>query len=288
MVAYEALVLEKREFKPFEYNSESEEIYENITQFYPNMRFPESRISYSISEDCNIDKVNDIKSALDILSRNSILTFYQTDANAEIEYICSELAPESDKKNYYVAGEGGPKEIIDSGLFHVILSGKVSLYRDEKCDEPKVAIHETLHALGFDHNDNPDSILYPVTSCDEEVDEYIYRDINEIYSIPSLADISISRISAQRYSRYLSFEIDVINQGLKNSGLINLDVHADGEIVRSFDIEELGVGYKKIITVQNLKIPYNSESITFSVNLKSGAGEIDYSNNDATIVMQEL
>lgn len=288
LVVYESGMLERREFKPFEFSSDYGDIYENISQFYPNMRYVYSEISYSISNDCSGEKREDIRKALEILAQLTVLRFYQTDDKAEIEYVCSKLAEEPERKNYYIAGEGGPKEIIESGIFNVILSGKVSLYREEKCDTPNVAIHETLHALGFDHNNNPESVMYPVTSCDEEIDDYIINEINYIYSTESLADLVITRISANREGRYISFDIDVVNQGLIRTSPIVLSVYADDELVRTFDqIEGLGIGYKKIITVQNLKIPYNSDSIKFSVKTIDDSNEIDFSNNNAIIRIEE-
>jgi len=282
------LYIDSKEFKPASYNIEESNVnITSSTQFYPNMRFPDKRISYFISESCPSDKVKNINEALDILDSKTVLSFYEGDENSEIEYLCSEVMEERTKEKYFIAGEGGPKEIVNSGEFNVILSGKVSLYREEKCDSPNVAIHETLHVLGFDHNNNEKSIMYPITACDLEIDDYILYEINDLYSTPDLPDLAIDRVELERTGRYINFEIEISNKGLKRAENIVFEVYADDALIKSYDIDDLGIGYIRKITVTSLRIPSESRVIDFEVRSNSGEGEIENSNNVASIVTEE-
>ena len=111
---------------------------------------------------------------------------------------CSDITPEPTQKDHFVAGEGGPTLVINTTVYAIILEGKIALYRHEICDEPQIALHELLHALGFDHNSNSKSIMYPITNCAQELDDYIVQTINQLYSVPSRGDLLIEEIDANK------------------------------------------------------------------------------------------
>ena len=270
--------------EPVEYD----EFYANISagvtstgdQFYPNMRYRSREISYSIEDVCSVKKADDVKKAFEILEDATSLSFYPS-RDAEIQILCSEIAPEPTEKGHFVAGEGGPSEVINSTNFNVILSGKVSLFRNDKCETPQIALHEILHALGFDHNNNSQSIMFPVTNCNQELDEYIVKDINEIYSIDSKADIAIEKVSADKAGRYIDFEITISNFGLQDVRNSTLAVFADSEKIKDFDIGALEIGTKRILTVKNVRVPRTFSNIIFEV--QTDDGEISKENNLAEI-----
>jgi hypothetical protein len=255
--------------------------YNQIVQFYPNMRYPDRVVSYRIEYACSEEKVNNIKKAFEILSEKTILRFNETTENPEISILCSNIAPTSQEKGHFIAGEGGPSEIINTTNFAVILSGKVSLYRENKCDEPKVAIHEVLHALGFDHYNNTKSILYPITSCDQQIDPGIIEMINKLYSVNSLPDLAIESIEASREGRYLNFDINISNAGLIHSKEAELNLFFENEKITNFSVGSLDVGEKKILSVQNLRLPSRADRITFIV--ESNESELSLTNNKAEI-----
>ncbi len=257
----------------------------NNSQFYPNMRYRSKEISYFMENICSEAKKRDVIRSFSILSNRTILRFYLTDRNPEIRILCSEVAPTPEEENHFVAGEGGPSEIINTSLYAVILSGKVSLYREEKCTEPKIALHEILHALGFDHNSNEKSIMYPVTNCNQELDNYIVEEINSIYSAPSYPELIIESISANRTGRYLSFDIVVGNYGLQDSANSSLDLYADSEKVKTFDLGKLEIGTRKFLTVSNVRIPRASDNIDFIIVTKEN--ELSKENNRATVTLSD-
>lgn len=261
----------------------------NSTQFYTEMRYPDRKISYYLSDKCDSKKRSDMINAFSYLSQETLLNFYESSSDkAEIEIACSDISPLPEDKTHFIAGEGGPRDIVDTGLYHVIFSGKISLYRGEKCDEPKIALHELLHALGFDHNNNPKSILYPITSCDEKLDDYLIEEINRLYLVDSLPDLAITNVKAQKTGRYLSFNIEILNQGLKDSGKIAIKVYADNQLTKEIEVEGIQIGFKKIITVDNLKIPSSTKEIDFDVSLSDNSLEVSNKNNEIELTLEDI
>ena len=252
-------------------------------QFYPNMRYRDRVISYNISKSCSLSQKLAAEKAFSIISDKTILKFnnFNDNENPEIEVLCSELAPEPEEERHFVAGEGGPSEIINVSSYSVIFSGKISLYRENNCNNPNVALHEILHALGFDHNNNQKSIMYPLTKCDQEIDDYIIEEINNLYEPNSSPDLVIDRISANRSGRYLSFKASISNLGFKDSDDARLVLYVEDEFIKDFNLEEIGIGTRKILNVENLRIPKKSEIISFVV--ESFEGELNENNNRVDI-----
>ncbi|MBS3090934.1 matrixin family metalloprotease [Candidatus Pacearchaeota archaeon] len=270
------------EYKEFRANINN---YANISltsqQFYPNMRYRNKQISYSIERRCDQEREADMEKAFSVLSAETSLEFYPSNTNPEIIILCSEIAPTPEEKDHFVAGEGGPSEIINTSILSVIMLGKISLYRADDCNEPKVALHELLHALGFDHNNNPGSIMYPVTNCKQEIDQSIIDDLNRLYGILSLPDLVIDKIDANKTSKYINFEISIANLGLKDSSGSKLELYSGDEIVKEFDLGGIELGRKKILTVSNLFLGGNSNNLKFVV--VTSESEISKENNVADI-----
>ncbi len=154
-------------------------------QFYQNMRYPNPEISYQIY-DCPLSKKNNMERGFEIVSNISVLNFYPVNYDGEIFVTCD--SKNKIEEGLFIAGEGGPTNITQSGNFHVILRGSVLLIRESKCERPNIAIHELLHALGFDHSENPNNIMYPISNCRQIVGEDIPKSISELYLTPSYAD----------------------------------------------------------------------------------------------------
>lgn len=254
----------------------------SIVQFYPNMRFRDKNISYELESACNEKKVTDVEKAFSILSEKTILRFYNSKENPGIVIMCSEIAPKAEEKGHFIAGEGGPSEIVNTSNYAVILNGRISLFRKETCDEPKIAIHEILHVLGFDHYDNPDSIMYPVVSCEEKIDQEIIDDINILYSTKSLPDLMIESIAANRTGKYLNFDINISNAGLADSKGANLEVYAGDDRIGDFAVGKLEIGMMRLMFVQNLKLSGNYDKIAFVIAAEDEE-ELTLKNNRAEL-----
>lgn len=264
-----------------EYRAESTpKIIEKITQFYPNMRYRDKKIAFQVSNACSQKNREDFIKATNILATKTGLNFYQS-AKPEITVVCSQISPKPEQKNYFIAGEGGPSEIINATRYAIILSGQISLYRTEKCDNPQIALHELLHALGFNHTNDKNSIMYPVTDCEQKLDDYIINEIKNLYSQESAGDLLIETVTANKTGRYLNFEITIENNGLQDISSSSISVIAKGEKIKTFDTENLNVGAKKKLSVTNLQIPRNIEEITFQA--ETSESEITKSNNQVTL-----
>ena len=272
------------DFKPAgNVDGKNSQVYSNGSQFYPNMRYPDKEISYSLSDSCDDNKKSSAREAFSIISRKTILNFKEKSGSAEIEILCSDISPTAEEKGHFVAGEGGPKDIFVSGPYYVITTGKVSLYRDDKCDAPQIATHEILHALGFDHNDNPESIMYPVTGCDEKIDDYIINEINRLYSIKSASDLVIVSANGQKSGKYVSFVVDVSNYGFIDALSVNLTLSNKNEKIKEFDLKSIPFGNSKKITVDNVVVPRDTTELNFKAYLTDNADEISLDNNEAVL-----
>ncbi|MCU0642252.1 MAG: M10 family metallopeptidase domain-containing protein [archaeon] len=261
---------------------------EESAQFYPRMRYPTRVISYRLESTCPPSRWIDTQSAFDILSEKTILQFYYSKDAGEkpdITIHCSEIVPSEAEyqriKGHFIAGEGGPTEILVNASLYgtMILGGNISLYKEERCDRPQIAIHEILHALGFDHNTNQNSILYPVSSCLQEIDQYIIDEINRIYSIEPNPDLMIDRIEANRTGRYLNFIINISNRGLKDAGEAYLEVYAGQQRAYNYTLGSVEIGEMHKLHVQNVRIPYDSGRIAFVVSAGKNEMEMNEANN---------
>ncbi len=242
-----------------------------VPQFYPNMRFPEKEISYSIN-DCPVSKENDMETAFGIVSNLTILSFYPSDGDGSPQIIVTCDSKTRIEGGLFIAGEGGPENVIRTSNFNVISSGKILLLRDSVCPQPNVGIHELLHVLGFNHSSNPENIMYPYSSCDQEIGEDIINTISLLYSFPSYPDLSVENASAVMNGKYLDANITLENSGLIDSESSALNIYADGEIVKKINVNELKVGYGREISLKNIFV--------LQLDVKEIRFEIDYPYNE--------
>lgn len=149
------------------------EINEEI-QFYENAKFASKDLTYSYSNNCS-NRKRDMDKAFQILEEKTDLTFTEVE-EGDIKVSCSE----SGEGNQ--VAEGGPSRIIRQDNKTKIVEGQIYLYGEEKdCENPVVEIHELLHVLGFNHEGNKDSTLYPYYHCDQEIPSAIIQHINLLY-----------------------------------------------------------------------------------------------------------
>ncbi|MBT4376819.1 matrixin family metalloprotease [archaeon] len=251
-VSYMFIPFNDLEFS-FDRNTNFSLVDENINlQFYPNMRFPTMNISYEIKDKCNLQKQGDVLRAFEILNEDTILDFYEVIGNGEIKISCEDKNRVED--GLFIAGEGGPTNITESGNFHVITEGEILLIRKSSCEEPNIAIHEILHVLGFNHSNNKNNILYPVSNCKQRMGEEIAGEIDKLYSVPTLPDLSLTSASAIKHGRYLDINFSVENSGLIGSEKAVVIVYADGKKIDKLEVDELQVGHGRKIDITNLWI----------------------------------
>lgn len=245
-------------------------------QFYSNMRYPTPLISYNI-KDCNLQKQDDMKRAFDLISNVTMLSFYSVESNEEISVTCEDT--NRIEGGLFVAGEGGPTNISQAGDFNVILHGKILLIKDSKCPNPNIGIHELLHALGFDHSENPNNIMYATSNCKQTIGEDIPVMIDELYSIETLPDLALFDVSATMRGKYLDTNITIKNIGLKKAGSLNLVIYANGKKIKEHQLNELDIGYGKLIKFTNILITQiNVNELSYSI--VADFEELDKINNE--------
>ncbi len=218
-------------------------------QFYSNMRFPYSNISYRMS-DCNLKKQNSMELAFSILRNLTVLDFYPVDEGEDIFITCDEkLRYDGD---YFIAGEGGPTTIINATHFNVILNGKILLIEDSDCPNPNIALHELLHVFGFKHSENPNNIMYNVTRCEQIISDDIVSLLNDLYSIPSYPDLILKDVSVLKKGSFIDINVSVMNYGLKDSKDFVVGVYSEGSLIKKLDFEAIEIGSGRATFVKNV------------------------------------
>ncbi|MEK6856166.1 MAG: matrixin family metalloprotease [Nanoarchaeota archaeon] len=281
-IAYHELNSKSIEYKEFTANI-THNLPNQSNQFYPNMRFQHKEIPFSIADDCNELKNQEIIQALLTIQSKTPIIFYKSYYSG-ISFVCSGNASEfgsGDSENEVVAGAAKPEDILNLTNLYIIQKASVTLLRPEKCQTPQVVIHETLHALGFDHSSDENSILYPITNCKQKIDPAIFEELNRLYSIPENPDLVIEKIEANKTGKYLNLKVNVANYGLSTATNITLEISSNKKLIKSYNFDQIDIGKRTQLTLENLRT-VDSESINFQ--LKMAQQDLNEENNYAQVL----
>jgi len=260
----------------------------NIKQFYPNMKFNHNDISYNIEDSCDDDKTSNIIGAFErIKDKVGVLTFYEVPIDGDIEIICSD-----DNKHrpiggsdFFIAGEGGARQIIQTGRYNIITNGTVLLYGNPQeaveCSWPNVEMHEILHVLGFNHSTNENSLMYPyLNSCNQKFDEVIVNALRRLYLEENLPDVYFDSIEAVKRGRYLDFNITVKNSGSKDAENVKFSVLDNGRLIKTNEMDNIQFGAGVKVEVRDFRLKSrNPDEIRFVIDYAGEIEEIDKANN---------
>ncbi len=251
-------------------------------QFYENMRYPSNEISYRI-HDCPLQQMNDMERALRIIEDLTILEYVSVESGEELYITCE--SGNVMNGDLFVAGEGGPSKIIETGDYNLILEGKILLIRVSDCPQPNVEVHELLHTLGFGHSENPNNIMYPIYECGQEIGDEIPNLINELYSIEAKPDLAFEGVSAQIKGRFLDVNFSVVNRGLIISEDSEVVVYVEGRDVKTYDLEEIEPGAGVVVKLGGIAIrEINPDEV--SLEIENNFGEMDKLNNKIILGLQ--
>jgi len=267
--------------------------YEEVRQFFPNMKFNHKEISYSIGNKCDTKKQKRMKEAFEELSSKvGLIKFYEVLDNADIEVICEE-EKRNIEEEYFIAGEGGAREIIPTGRYNIISGGTVILHGNPhgflECNWANVELHELIHVFGFNHSENPNSLMYPyLESCEQQLDETIIDKLIELYSIGNFPDLYFEDVEAVQKRKYLDFNLTIKNSGAVDARNAKFSVFEDDELIQTFDLgdeeKEIKYGAGIFIKIENLKLKSaNPYKISFVIDSEDLIKEVDEENNIARI-----
>lgn len=252
-------------------------------QYAANMRYPRPQISYKI-DDCPEKKVDDIKEAFNILSNETVLNFNEAYGEEELTISCQPdiyADAQEDGGGRVHLGTGGP-QFHAGEKFSVIIHGEVDLKRNFDCKYPVVELHEILHALGFIHSSDPESIMYADADCVQRIGEELAREIDRLYLEPSLPDLSIESASLKRdgYDRsVLTFKIN--NLGLVKSKDITLAVY---DVNKEKKIEEYNIEGIDINEHRGGRITFPFTASVLRLEIVSDFDELEKENNIMRVI----
>lgn len=231
-------------------------------QFIPNLRFNHNDLTYYSDGSCSLDKMQRMKEAFEIIqNKTKIISFRVGVADSDIFISCSDKEVEN-SKNVFIAGEGGPREYVNSTIYPIIIRGEILLYKSSDCKSPVVELHELLHVFGFNHTSNEKDIMYPyIVGCNQVLSQEYIDDLISLYSIKPTSDLYFGDVNASEAGRYLNFNLSVINRGMIAEQNASVEVYVGSESLGRFYLDGIDLGAGKEFRVGNLKLPSRNPSL---------------------------
>jgi hypothetical protein len=273
-------------------SNDSNQHYGDVKQFNKNMKFNHNLISVKFF-DCTLDEESRMSKAFEIITNETgIIPFKKTNENPDIEILCSEANKQTDNQDsdYFIAGEGGAKEIIQTNKYNVIVQGSVLLYDSQnkglKCSNPTVELHELIHVFGFDHSPNPKSLMYPyLSSCDQKLDSSIVNELKKLYSESNLPDLYFDSFSQPvKKGRYINLNFTIKNSGTVDAENATFSILEDNQVVETHLLGTMRFGAGVSMKMENIKLKSsNPEKISIIIDNDNNLKELDRVNNIAEI-----
>lgn len=127
-------------------------------------------VTYSYNADCIGPLIPRIEQAFSIIEdrTNNNVSFSQENSSADIDFICHKEGNARASLDYSATEHtlGLTTTNIENNLInHTIIefwSVSNTTYPKSCYSFPRLELHEILHAFGFEHNNNPYSIMYPL------------------------------------------------------------------------------------------------------------------------------
>ncbi len=241
-----------------QYNITTGGVTTNITSSAPllfqNIRFGRMPVKFYMNLDSASDiswfgemNVNDILDAFaqwSVASGGKVAfarTYSEGDAQIIVDWNKS-IAPLNGSTNRAV-GEGGPTLLVDTGLFNLTLKGEIHLLpAGTQCLDTERALHELGHVLGFDHTDDPYSVMYPYESCRGEITSSEAKTLGSIYSLPPKPQFYLSNISAVVRGGYVDLNFSIENVGVAYAPATQVVVYAGDRNAASSDLAGMDPG----------------------------------------------
>ncbi len=188
-------------------------------------------------------------------------------------------------------------KFLDTERFKVIQSAEIQLLTKEDgkvltdLDMVNLVMHEIGHAIGLDHVDLKDSVMYLKLDLPSvEVKQISILDLGvlkQIYKLPAKPDLILveanatkSTISSLIRTRYfVNISVTVQNEGLSDAQESILKILASDETIKTSVVPKLEMGNKYLLFFGNLEVSSNFSSVELITDPENSIDELDEGNN---------
>lgn len=148
--------------------------------YYSTPRWSDKIITFNISDGCRLSKAKVIREEFAILKNktNISIDFQETNSNADIYFICKDSINYDIDKGYIVSGLTTLTEVGTR-----ITSARIELLNGFSNSDGKTILHEVIHALGLQHSENDESVMYPIGYDKQRLDNDTISQLNNLYPI---------------------------------------------------------------------------------------------------------
>jgi hypothetical protein len=124
--------------------------------------------------------------------------------------------------------------------------------------------------------------MYNFSKCGQEIGQDVIDEINKLYSVESLPDLTIESASAQMRGRYLDVNTTIRNNGLKEADNVSLIIYADNSKVKEILLDKLKIGTGSTFTISNIFVSDLSVS-EIKINAEYPERELNKTNNEIVL-----
>ena len=121
-------------------------------------------------------------------------------------------------------------------------------------------------------------VMYPVSNCNQKINNETINAINNIYESPSLPDLLFRKINLSPHKDYINFDIEIYNNGLTNANDVNFSIYGEN-LNRVYELGNISIGGGKIIKVRNLPIFSTIFQLEVYIDKEKNILEVNEDNN---------
>lgn len=236
----------------------------------------------------NSFSISNVENARDAMMRwqertNGTISFEEVSSPEEADLVIQWVRTFGVRQGTKILGEGGPT-VRDTGLFNMTVRGEINIVAQRStCLDFDTVLHELGHVIGFDHSTYLNDVMYPLASCTQDITDSEVSTISELYREEPKVELYFLNVSAAKYGRYFDLNFTVKNAGILNSTMTKVDVFAQNEYTREFDVPMLEPGESITERITNIAVPRETTSVQLIIDRFDSMSEYDKINNEITL-----